>query len=295
MGTMKKRIYSSVLLALAITLALVSCKPTTTSRTVRSFGTCYYLVDTITAVVAPNNDINIKALSVYGRNELMGNTHIATIEYCDSANNVKRYDNLCNLHEDMSWNYQMEGPYPASCFPLQTWSIQHNNFIALDITSIEVTSNNDFDDRHPANSSLNDIITFTGISVEPFIASNYTKEFEWTPYLEQDTTILRLYNEIVLEERTASWENFDREKRTHLIQKNLTSLNEKEMKMMGGDPKTTKPITMGVLRFNSLPSLNAQHQLTITITYQDGSEADYHGNSIKTCTLTTTINFLIQE
>lgn len=46
---------------------------------------------------------------------------------------------------------------------------------------------------------------------------------------------------------------------------------------------------------DSQPTQNAQHQLTIKITYEDGSNADYHGNVTKTCMLTATVDFPTQE
>jgi hypothetical protein len=65
------------------------------------------------------------------------------------------YDSLCVLHNDMRYNTKRDfiaSPGWGDCFK-------------SDIVSIDVVSNTDFDEQHPAYSSLNDIIRLLSVSL----------------------------------------------------------------------------------------------------------------------------------
>lgn len=97
-----------------------------------------------------------------------------SVVWCQSAGEERlKFDSLSDLHGDTSYhqsvtctdvfcrtygNYQFENPAPMS-----------------DIISINVYSEQDFDDEHSAGQSLNDLIMFRGLSLMPYIRSHYSE------------------------------------------------------------------------------------------------------------------------
>lgn len=90
--------------------------------------------------------------------------------YDSDGNNRERYDELCKLHNDISYNTKRS--YMAS--PL--WGVCS----AVDFKSISVISDSDFDDAHPKGTTLNDIVKFVSNSPKKFIDSNYKATFDWS-------------------------------------------------------------------------------------------------------------------
>ena len=79
---------------------------------------------------------------------------------------TKPFYKLCDEHGDKE--FCDHWIYKASNAPLF-----HTSFLADEITEIEVITRGQWDENHPAGSSLNDLIHFVGISVQPFIDANY--------------------------------------------------------------------------------------------------------------------------
>jgi hypothetical protein len=79
------------------------------------------------------------------------------------------YDSLCVLHSDM--NYNKKRDYIAG----PNWG----QIFKGDIISIDVESNVVFDEQHPANTSLNDVIRVLSVSLYPYILSGYANTFDW--------------------------------------------------------------------------------------------------------------------
>lgn len=55
----------------------------------------------------------------------------------------------------------------------------YRNYFAEDFSSIRITSRSDFDDEHPAGTSLNDLFHFVSTSPYRYIQRGYTDEFDW--------------------------------------------------------------------------------------------------------------------
>ena len=99
--------------------------------------------------------------------------------YKPSEEQYNKYIKLCNKHEDYGYTHEIQ--------ILSAKRTEDNNapgyvkgYTYWDITpvSIDVTSNADFDENHPAGASLNDIVLFTTFSPYQFIKNGYTgKEF----------------------------------------------------------------------------------------------------------------------
>ena len=77
------------------------------------------------------------------------------------------YDELCQKYGDMTYNreeFVVYGSVPS--------------FLAYSPVSIEIVSDSDFDEAHPAGTSLADLVTYDGISSKPFVDSGY-QMYEW--------------------------------------------------------------------------------------------------------------------
>ena len=61
---------------------------------------------------------------------------------------------------------------------------------AIDFDSIWVFSDSDYDEAHPAGSSLNDIVRFVSTSPMPYIKSKYKKTYDWSDdYMQSLSTL----------------------------------------------------------------------------------------------------------
>lgn len=158
------------------------------------------------------------------------------------------YDSLCRAHNDMSYNKEiMYFPSPSSMDGVVEMSI--NNVVKID-----VTSNADFDETHPAGTSLNDIIRFMGMSVSRFLESNYRYSHDWTEKPEgfQD------------EERNYSYSFHNP------VTGLLSELQPEDMMLLSE--------IVGFIHFEKNPTLDKVHELTITVTLDNGKMLSGYSN-----------------
>lgn len=81
------------------------------------------------------------------------------------------YDSLANKHHDTTF-FDLANACDC-CYSFDgNYGFDHRSTTA-DINSIVVTSNEDWDSSHPAETPLNDLIIFTGYTPVPFIRSGY--------------------------------------------------------------------------------------------------------------------------
>lgn len=94
----------------------------------------------------------------------------------------ERFLALAVKHEDMTYDSLVEyvyWGYAKSKKPRDSNRQFVNVASAADIVSIIVTSEYDWDEKHPAGTSLNDVISFSGSSIDRYIRSGYvTNEIE---------------------------------------------------------------------------------------------------------------------
>lgn len=141
-------------------------------------------------------------------------------------------NSLCTYYNDRSYNREI--------VPHSTQAI------ASTLTTIDLVSDSDFDERHKAGASLADITFLAGASPYDYIQSGYTKTFDWKnapPFYEQN----QLYiwygsNDSPLYMRLSEIDSRD-----------LTLLN---------------PIFF--LTFESQPTLSKSHKFTLTVTDKKG-------------------------
>ena len=145
----------------------------------------------------------------------------------------EKFAHLANKHNDTSWNQWVYMPFLVT-----------NVAVALihDYTSIQITSDADFDEEHPAGASLGDIIEFQGYTYKPYLDRQYRDS---PGVFSRATEVKKVLN-------TLTWED-------------LAVLTKFER----GVPD---------FRFNflSLPTASKVHNFKIKFTSDTGSEFTYY-------------------
>ena len=166
--------------------------------------------------------------------------HIKTASYSfkSKGEEKKRYDELCKIHNDLSYNKK------RSYIVVPIWGICS----AIDFKEIDVVSDKDFDAEHPAGTSLKDIVRFVSISPKKFIDSGYKETFNWRrnrPEIFKKDSIIQ----IMFLSETESY---------FPINGLLKDIGSDEMQML--------PVnTHGILFFDKEPTAEKEHLLTVTI------------------------------
>ena len=166
--------------------------------------------------------------------------HIKTASYSfkSKGEEKKRYDELCKIHNDLSYNKK------RSYIVVPIWGICS----AIDFKEIDVVSNKDFDAEHRAGTSLKDIVRFVSVSPKKFIDSGYKETFNWEKnepnFFAKDSMIPTMF-------QPESWNYFP-------INGLLKDIGTDEMQML---PENTH----GILSFDKEPTAEKEHTLTVTI------------------------------
>ena len=166
--------------------------------------------------------------------------HIKTASYSfkSKGEEKKRYDELCKIHNDMSYNQK------RSYIVVPIWG----RCFAIDFREIDVISDKNFDSEHPAGTSLKDIVRFVSVSPKKFIDSGYKETFNWRrnrPEIFKKDSIIQ----IMFLSETESY---------FPINGLLKDIGTDEMQMLPED-------THGILFFDKEPTAEKEHTLTVTI------------------------------
>lgn len=137
------------------------------------------------------------------------------------------YDALCEKHNDMTFLRETVTWGPSG--PREVY------LLGVDFLSIDITSDSDFDDEHPAGSSLGDIVKLNSYSLKPYIDSGYK-------LLAPNGTVYHPVYEFVSE----------------LTPEQLILLGQRDY--------------IGSLRFETQPTLSKTHKFTVTMIADDGRE-----------------------
>ncbi len=195
----------------------------------RSYVMNYYDLRTVSLVDRshsdrfPNNKV-IVILAEYGG--YLEGSH-------NSLKSTSRdFDALCEKHGDMTFNRKIR-VNPASAVP---------SFPAVDFLSISVVSDADYDENHPAGTSLNDLITAEYSTAKPYIDSGYTQHGHEDGLIRYST-----------------------------MTKNLALLSADDLILVGGGYLSggLGSLVDGLI-FENEPTLSKTHTLTVTMTADDG-------------------------
>ena len=177
----------------------------------------------------------------------------------------KRYTALAEKYGDVSYNREI--------------SVYHehyiNHIIDIDIKNIQVVSNNDYDERHPAGSDLSDMINYIGASPYRFIQNNYAKRTS-DPVTERS---ILYFDNIACYTILSSISEEELLQGYYLIEKRLSDLDIDDLKMIGirssiNYEKEKGIYSFGILEFTQPPTLEKTHTLKVTMNLLDGTKAE---------------------
>ena len=157
--------------------------------------------------------------------------------YNDTGEKKEIYDAMCEKYGDMTYNrkeFVRFGGEP---------SFQMYSFVSVDIVS-----NADYNEEHPAGSSLVDLFTYRAYSAKPFIDSGYIKyEYEADEWDGHNTYLLSHYP----------------------VQKKVSDLTPDDF-ILHTSHYMVRERSFAEFRFESLPTLSKVHTFTVTFTDERG-------------------------
>ena len=222
-----------ILLSIAAVLLLLGCDR---AKTVlfRSYINIYDYSENIQLKITDAG--NIAIYQKYSSEDV--NIKTASYSFKSKGEEKKKYDELCKIHNDMSYNQK------RSYIVAPLWG----RCSAIDFREIDVISDKDFDSEHPAGTSLKDIVRFVSVSPKKFIDSGYKETFNWEKnepnFFAKDSMIPTMF-------QPESWNYFP-------INGLLKDIGTDEMQMLPED-------THGILFFDKEPTAEKEHTLTVTI------------------------------
>ncbi|MDR2891206.1 MAG: hypothetical protein LBV18_06400 [Alistipes sp.] len=207
----------------------------------RSFAVSFYETESIELAIAfPADDPTIIYFNV-NKGTIVG-------DFQDAGEKKEIYDALCEKYGDMSFEREDLTNHVIS-------------FQAESFVSVEIVSDEDFDEAHPKGSSLNDLILFDSASSKPYIDSGYEK-CDWG---NDDVFVFgfggprRPYYPV-------------RKKVSELMKDDLELLFAGSSCLYLGDgiPKFGQCSAFGFFHFEKSPTLSKVHNVTVTMTADDG-------------------------
>ncbi len=238
---MKKNI-----LIISILLILISCNDTRTEK-FKSYVTNYHKHN-VCLITETDGSITI-------RKDTAKNKKVFLYSWDSKGEAKLTFDSLARIHNDLKYNkvrtFIIE-PLWGYCF-------------YYDIASIDVVSDDDFDNQHLKGSSLNDIIHFVSFSFKEYINRGYVKK---TNFFTEYKKVLDKYKinsyvpSVFIQEDDV----------LNIIDKKLSEIGTNEMVMLPLEHH-------GSLVFDTKPTLSKTHHLTITIHFRNGET--YTGKVIK--------------
>ena len=168
---------------------------------------------------------------------------------------------MCRKHNDLSYNQKIS-VINGYVFTAQT-------FLSEDFDSIKVTSDKDYDEKHPAGESLNDLCRFVAFSPYKFISSGYKDYYNYSKD-NVSKTLAKLAGYFGISE--------GQKLTCHPIDKMLSDVTAKDLILLGYD----NPYPLFRLHFESKPVVSGEHQITVEVRTDEG----------KIYTATITMNFV---
>ena len=172
-----------------------------------------------------------------------------------------KYESLCRKHNDLSYNQKIS--------VINGYDFTAQTFISEDFDSIKVTSDKDYDEKHPAGESLNDLCRFVAFSPYKFISSGYKDYYNYSKDNVSKT----------LAKFTRYWRISEGQKLTcHPIDKMLSDVTAEDLILLGYD----NPYPLFWLHFERKPIVLGGHLVTVEVRTDEG----------KIYTATITMNFV---
>ena len=152
----------------AVVLYLGGCAPMYVLQLCPSYVVCYVNLNTVELWQEPTNP---NAMIVHHGNDLP----VRMYSMNSSGAEKEVYDSLCRKHNDLHYNQYRSFPKEVN-----DYSVTYN---CRDFLSIEVVCDKDVDEQHRAGASLCDIVRFMSWSPYKYLASGYSKYYNYKPIL----------------------------------------------------------------------------------------------------------------
>jgi hypothetical protein len=191
----------------------------------RSYVMTYYDFEGLSLTLS-DNEIIMNEYPHAGVDGVVGSRNKWLGSYNNTGAMKEVYDALCEKHNDMNFNRNFAvfdgfGPHHTYC-------------IGVDFVSIDIVSNADFDEDHPAGSSLADLVMFETLSLKPYIDSGYTIENSFIDHFSH-------------------------------IECLMSSVTPDQLTLLGHRYQD-----FGRLAFENEPTLSKSHRFYVTLTADDG-------------------------
>ncbi len=191
-------------------------------------------------------------------------------EIISAQNRAEEFKMLNAAHGDTGYNRE-----------ILYYTVMPNIYITPDFRAVEISSDADFDDAHPAGASLGDITRFISISPFRYIESGYRDTLDWKK--------LPAYREFVgywsflapkgYYDPCGGQNYFPVDRRvSELTRADLSILGRGEHKTIGWERPGVYPLA--VIKFLEEPTLSKEHNITVRFTGINGR--DYVSNSLGT-------------
>lgn len=164
--------------------------------------------------------------------------------FLSEGKDAYKYESLCRKHNDLSYNQKIS-VINGYVFTAQT-------FISEDFDYIKVTSDKDYDEKHPAGESLNDLCRFVAFSPYKFISSGYKDYYNYSKD-NVSKTLAKLAGYLGISE--------GQKLTCHPIDKMLSDVTAKDLILLGYD----NPYPLFRLHFESKPVVSGEHQITVEV------------------------------
>ena len=158
----------------------------------------------------------------------------------DKGKEKEMYDSLCRKHNDIGYNrkrsWYVLPPFPSSA--------------TSDFLSIEIFSDADYDEAHPAGTNLADIVRYMGFSPYQYILSGYKDSYYYNPSEHSSA-----FNKYLAK--------FSNRGAYFAIDKMVPDLTPEDLTL----PETERTC---MLHFEVAPTLASEHNITVKIHTDDG-------------------------
>ena len=156
------------------------------------------------------------------------------------------YTKLCESYQDNNFNKMMTKEEASSYYSY--------TFSSIPIRFIDITSNQIFNENHPANTSLKDIVNLLSVSPQKYIQSAYKTSYNWENIPEN-----------FLKDEDAKRFRYDIYHANYPIDIKLSEAQNSDFTLLGHSFQT-----LGVLIFNEQPTTKGVHEFTVTLTLENG-------------------------
>lgn len=184
------------------------------------------------------------------------NTSCIQYDYRDQYPNKAEYDALCQKHVDMSFNRTVI--YTSADYPFPMYG-------ANDWVTVDLVSDADFDAKHPAGTSLGDIVTYHSMSPMRWIRSGYTDTYDWSQYPKDGLLFTYCPNYAV----SLNWDYYEFSA-MRPVEKHLKDLSPMDLILNGFGRYGISDWFFAYLHFDHGPTMAREHTFTVTLLSDQG-------------------------